>query len=167
MKQDRTKFRIIELPPFDAVSSGVDKDFDFSEKGILGKFGRYFSDIKPTDRDRFMPRDFLFFDKTQNGLVWWWALAPGMDDGSYEHVHFDGGYFLTYTFVDQDNETNNRLYQEALEFIEESEIFELDERENHYSMGHIITPEKIIEKQGFSMMETFIPIKLKDVNVND
>ncbi len=154
-------FRIIELPPFTAVSSGVDKEFDFSPKGILGKFDAYFSAIKLLPKDSFMPRDFLFYDKQNNGLVWWWALAEGMDDGGYEHINFDGGYYLCYTYVDQDNETNERLYNEAINFINDSGIFELDERPNHYSMGHIITPAEIIAKQGFAIMETFIPVKLK------
>jgi len=49
------KFRIVSLPPFKAASSGVDKNFDFSAEGILGKFDAYFSDIKPLPRDDFMP----------------------------------------------------------------------------------------------------------------
>ncbi len=36
-------FRIVYLPPFEAVSSGADKEFDFSPEGILGKFDAYFS----------------------------------------------------------------------------------------------------------------------------
>lgn len=67
------EFRIIELPPFTAESSGVDLNFDFSEKGVLGKFDAYFSAIKPVARDCFMPRDFLFYDPENKGLVWWWV----------------------------------------------------------------------------------------------
>lgn len=154
-------FRIIELPAFTAVSSGVDTAFDFSENGNLGKFDAYFSAIKPLPKDSFMPRDFLFFDKEANGMVWWWALADGMNDGGFEHVEFDGGYYLCYDYVDQDDETNGKLYNEAMKYIEESGIFELDERPNHYSMGHIITPAEVNKKQGFAVMETFIPIKMK------
>ena len=154
-------FRIIELPPFTAVSSEADPDFDFSEGGKLGKFDAYFSAIKPLPEDSFRPRDFLFFDKEKNALVWWWALAEGMDDGGFEHVEFEGGFFLCYNFIDHDEETNGRLYREALKYIEDSGVFELDERPNHYSMGHIITPVAVAQKQGFAVMETFIPIKIK------
>lgn len=155
------EYRIIEIPAFTAVSSGVDTDFDFSEKGKLGKFSEYFSAIKPLPKDSFMPRDFLFLDKEQNGLVWWWALAEGMDDGGFEHVEFEGGFYLCYNYVDHDEETNARLYKGALKYIEDSGVFELDERENHYSMGHIITPVAISEKQGYAVMEAFLPIKIK------
>jgi len=48
-----------------------------------------------------------------------------------------------------------------MEYIKNSEIFELDVRSNHYSMGHIITPKEITNAQGWAQMETFIPIRLK------
>ncbi|WBW96233.1 hypothetical protein [Oceanirhabdus sp. W0125-5] len=155
------EFKIISLPPFKAASSGVDKDFDFSSNGILGKFDKYFSAIKPLERDRFMPRDFLFFDEEQQGMVWWWALSEDMDDGGNEVVDFEGGYYITYVYKDGDEETNSRLYNEALEYIKNSDVLQLDIRPNHYAMGHIITPSEIIEAQGWAQMETFIPVKLK------
>jgi len=155
------KFRIISLPPFTAALSGVDKNCDFSENGLLGKFDKYFSAIKPSPRDDFMPRDFLFFDEEKKGMVWWWALSEDMDNGGNEVVDFDGGYYLTYAYKDGDEETNGKLYREALGYICNSEIFELDVRPNHYAMGHIITPSQVIKAQGWAQMETFIPIKLK------
>lgn len=155
------EFRIISLPPFKAASSGVDEEFDFSSDGILGKFDKYFSAIKPSDRDSFMPRDFLFFDEEKQGMVWWWALSEDMDDGCNEVVDFEGGYYITYVYKDGDEETNGKLYNQALEYIKNSDIFELDIRHNHYAMGHIVTPSEIIKAQGWAQMETFIPIKLK------
>lgn len=155
------KFRIISLPAFKAASSGVDKNFDFSPSGVLGKFGTYFSAIKLSDRDSFLPRDFLYFDEEKQGLIWIWALSEDIDSGGNEVIDFDGGFYLTYTYKDGDEDTNEKLYNEALKYIEESEVFELDIRPNHYSMGHIITPSEIIEAQGWAQMETFIPIKLK------
>ncbi|HWQ59440.1 MAG TPA: hypothetical protein VN540_10505 [Clostridia bacterium] len=155
------EFRIVHLPPFRAASSGVDKEIDFSDAGILGKFNAYFSGIRPEARDDFMPRDFLFFDDQEGGLVWWWALSEGMDDGGYGIADFDGGSYLTYTFRDGDEETNGIRYREALKYIENSGIFEFDARPGHYAMGHIITPREIIDAQGWSQMEVFMPIKLK------
>ncbi|KAB1439882.1 hypothetical protein [Candidatus Galacturonibacter soehngenii] len=155
-------FKIISLPSFQAASSGVDTNFDFSSNGILGKFDSYFSSIEPSDRDNFMPRDFLFYDKRENGMVWWFALAEGMEDGGNQVVDFEGGLYLTYVYQDGDEEENNRLHTKALDYIEQSTIIELDERHNHYTMGHIITPKEVIKRQGFAQMETFIPIKLME-----
>lgn len=157
-------FRMISLPPFTAVTSWPDPEGDFSPNSILGKFNDYFSSITPSSRDSFMPRDFLFFNRAAGALEWWWALEEGMPDGGYEKVAFDGGCYLTYCYRDQDQETNEKLYQEALKYIEDSDIFELDERPNHYSMGHIITPPEIIQAQGPVMMEAFVPIKLKSAS---
>ncbi len=154
-------FRIISLPPFTAVTSGPDPDFDFSPNGVLGKFNDYFSAITPSPRDAFMPRDFLFFNKEAGGLEWWWALEEGMPDGGHEKVAFDGGLYLTYVYWDHDEETNSKLFQDALDYINSSEAFELDERPGHYAMGHIITPPEVIQALGNGMMEAFVPVKLK------
>lgn len=153
-------FRIISLPAFKAASSGVDKNFDFSEEGILGKFDQFFSKKKVSPRDNFMPRDFLYYDEVQNGMVWIWALTEDSDSEGYETIDFEGGLYLTYTYKDGDEEENERLYNEAIKYINESNIFSLDIRPNHYVMGHIITPSEVINAQGWAQMETFIPIKL-------
>lgn len=153
--------RIISLPPFTAATSGPDPEMDFSPNGKLGKFNEYFSSITPLPRDSFMPRDFLFFNEEAGGLEWWYALEEGIPDGGFCHVSFDGGLFLTYTYRDMDNEENDRLYQESVKWIENSDIFELDLRPGHYGMGHIITPPEVIEAQGFALMEVFIPLKQK------
>lgn len=125
-------YRIISLPSFTAVTSGPDPDMDFSPQGRLGKFNAYFSAITPSPRDAFMPRDFLFFNAGAGGLEWWWALEEGMPDGGFPKVFFEGGIYLTYTYRDHDQEENNRLYQEAVAFVNSSAVFQLDERPGHY-----------------------------------
>lgn len=154
-------FRIVSLPPFQAASSGVVRDFDFSPAGALGRFNEYFSAITPSPRDSFMPRDFLCFDGESQGAVWLYALSEGMDCGGYEVVNCEGGFYITYTYRDGDEEANHRLYQEAAAYIEASEVLALDVRPGHLAMGHIITPPEVIAAQGWAQMEVFIPIKLK------
>lgn len=155
------EFRVISLPRFTAATSGIDTNFDFSPDGVLGKFEAYFSAIKPGDRDSFRPRDFLYFDEEQKGMVWIWALSEEMDPAGNEIIEFEGGCYLTYAYKDGDEEAHNKLYKEALDYIKQSEVLELDIRPGHYSMGHIITPPEVIEAQGWSQMETFIPVKVK------
>ena len=84
-----------------------------------------------------------------------------MPDGGHEKVAFDGGLYLTYVYWDHDEETNGKLFQDALDYINSSEAFELDERPGHYAMGHIITPPEVIQALGNGMMEAFVPVKLK------
>ena len=154
-------FRIISLPPFTGVISGSDPKFDFSPAGVLGKFNEFFSAITPSPRDSFMPRDFLFFNQEKQGLEWWYAIEEGMPDGGFEKVTFDGGIYLTYFYWDHDEDTNQKLYAEAVKYIKASGVFQLDERPGHYSMGHIITPPEAIQALGNGMMEAFVPVKLK------
>lgn len=142
-------YRIISIPAFRAVLSGVDSNFDFSENGVLGKFNNYFSKLKPRPQDSFSPRDFLYFDEKQGGLVWMYALADDMDTEGYDTLDFDGGYYVTYHYKDGDEAQNECLYNEVLAWIEQSKVLALDKRENHYPMGHIITPPAIIEAQGW------------------
>ncbi len=156
------EFRVISLPPFQAASSGLVRDFDFSPESPLGKFNDYFSAITPSPRDSFMPRDFLCHAAEENAMIWLLALSEGMDSGGYEVVDCEGGFYLTYTYWDGDEETNCRLYGEALAYIEDSGVFALDIRPGHYPMGHIITPPEVISVWGRAQMETFIPIKLKE-----
>lgn len=155
------KFNIVSLPPFRAASSGVDPQFDFTPEGKLGKFMRYFSAIQPSDRDAFLPRDFLYFDEEQQGFVWMYALSEDIEDGGHEIIDFEGGNYVTYSYKDGDDEANKILYEEALQYISSTEQLELDIRPNHYAMGHIITPPEIIEAQGWAQMQTYVPVKLK------
>ena len=156
-------FRIIELPAFKAASSGVDSNFDFSEKGILGKFDAYFSALTPSLRDSFMPRDFLFFDAVNGGMVWLYALSEEIDAGDFDVIDVEGGYFLTYVYKDGDEKARRELFEETKDYIAKLDSLELDISETRFMMGHIITPKRIIEQQGWSQMENFIPIKLKEL----
>lgn len=155
------EYRIISLPPFRAASSRLDTAGDFSEDGLLFRFDRYFSAIRPCPRDSFMPRDFLYYDEARGGMVWIYALSEDIDAGENETLDFEGGYYLTYAYRDGDGEENDRLYKGALEFLAENGALELDIRPGHYVMGHIITPPDLIEAQGWAQMETFIPVKRK------
>lgn len=154
-------FRIISIPPFKAVTSGVDTNFDFSNSGILGKFNTYFSKLLPKPQDNFAPRDFLYFDEEKGGMAWIYALTDYINTEGFETFDFDGGLYVTYHYKDGDHEENERLYKEVLEWIEKSDSFELDKHENHYPMGHIITPPEVIKAQGFAIMESFVPIRFK------
>lgn len=154
------QFRIISLPSFKAVTSEVDKEFNFSSTGKLGKFDAFFSKITPKPQESFMPRDFLYYDEEKKGMVWIWALTESGETGSFDTLDFEGGYYLTYVYKDGAEEENGKLYKEALQYIEQSKILTLDVHANHYSMGHIITPPDIIKAQEWAQMEVFIPIKL-------
>lgn len=153
-------FRIISLPPFKAVTSGLDKVGDFSDDGILRSFDKFFSSVTPKPSESFMPRDFLYYDEEQQGMVWLWALTENGETGGFETMDFDGGLYITFAYPDRDGQAHDRLQKEVLDYVENSDFLELDIRPNHYSMGHIITPKAVMEAQGWGQMEVFIPVKI-------
>lgn len=155
-------YKIVYVPPFKAVSSGLDKEFDFSEDGILGKFNNYFSKLKPKSEDNFSPRDYLYYDSKNQGMVWIYALTDYMNTEGFETFDFDGGNYLIYEYIDGDDERREELYNIAMDWIKSNDKIELDERENHYSMGHIITPRDIIDALGHAYMRAYIPVKIKN-----
>lgn len=153
--------RIISLPPFTAVTSEVDTVGDFAEDGILRSFDKFFSKVVPEWKERFMPRDFLYYDEENGGMVWIWALTESGETGGFKTVEFEGGLYATFVYRDGNGEEHDRLHKAAHDYIEASDILEFDIRPNHYSMGHIITPKAVMEAQGWGQMEVFIPVKLK------
>lgn len=58
-----------------------------------------------------MPRDFLYYDEENKGMVWLWALT-------------------------ESGETHDRLHKEVYDYIKASDILELDIHPNRYPMGH-------------------------------
>lgn len=153
-----TTFRVISLPPFRAAISGVSVDCAFTPDSVLGKFDQWFSNIKLTPRDSFMPRDFLYFDEKRNGMVWMYALSEDIDPGEFEVIDFPGGLYLTYAYRDGGMEENAALFNEAMLYLTSSDILMSDK--DRTTLGHVITPKEVAEAQGWAQMETYIPVKL-------
>jgi hypothetical protein len=153
------EYVLIQLPEFDAIVSGVDKTFDFSKEGVLGRFDAYYSTQKPSPNDSFLPRDFLYFDAFQGGLVWMYAIHEGMTPHAFQTVRVPAGWYLIYHWVDGDDEQGGKMYQGALEYLKTLRCFELDETEGRHAMGHIVTPSDAAVLQGFAVMRTYLPVK--------
>ena len=84
-----------------------------------------------------------------------------MDAGGFETVDFEGGLYLTYVYRDGDEQEGARLRDAALRYLADSPALELDPTPGRFAMGHIITPAEVISAQGWSQMETFLPVRLK------
>ena len=41
-------------------------------------------------------------------MVWWYAIFEGLDTENYEVVDFDGGYYLTFAYVDGDDTEHDK-----------------------------------------------------------
>ena len=81
--------------------------------------------------------------------------------GRYEIIDFEGGLYAAAMSVDGDDDIMNRVYSGIMEWLQTSG-FELDEREGHRAMGHMVNPTDDIKKGlGYRQMDIYVPIKLR------
>ncbi|HWI52729.1 MAG TPA: GyrI-like domain-containing protein [Symbiobacteriaceae bacterium] len=143
--------RIIELPSAKMVTSG-DKD--------LNGFDQWWSRIDRERKDRFFPRDFMWFDRETKRPVWFYALPEGVSDtGGYETVDFPGGLYAVAISKDGDDRDGERVYQLVKEWVQDSGCFALDEQPGRYTMFHVITSDTAFRAMGYRQLDLFIPIK--------
>lgn len=144
--------RIIGLPECKMVTSGTRsiEDFDL-----------WFTEVNKTRKDPFFPRDFMWFDKENNRMVWYYVMPDGLEDtNGYEIVHFPGGLYAAAVAEDENDADGERVYKGILEWIQNSSCFELDEGPGHYTMFHVITPDAAFQVMGYRQLDIFVPIKV-------
>ena len=156
--------RIVELPQCRMASSGpADEGNPFIENGVLRSFGEWFSVVDQTRTDRFFPRDFMWYDRETQRLVWYYVLPDGITDtGGFEVVDFEGGLYAAHISKDGDEADGERVYAGIKVWLAESDHFLLDERPGHYDLFHIITPPRVAEAIGYSQLDIYVPIKLRE-----
>lgn len=143
--------RLISLPACKMVSSGLGNFGDPS----FDQFDQWFSAFPRTE----FPKDFLWYDNERHNLVWWYQYCDSMDTKDFPIDEFDGGLYACAVSKDGDDEDGERVYAGIKKWIEESNRFVLDERANHYTMSHIITPPELQDILGYLQLEILVPIK--------
>ncbi len=152
--------RVLALPKCRMVTSGMETGAPFAPESKLTAFSTWFSKIAATDR--FMPRDFLWYDAEIPGMEWCYVYSEGMDTGDFEVVDFDGGLYAAAISVDEDDTDGTRVYEGIKAWIAECG-FALDERPRHRTMFHIPTPASAKKVMGFNQLDIFVPIKGTEV----
>ena len=149
--------RIVELPKCRMATSGYDT-FDKT----LGDFDKWWPDYdKKRKGISFSPLDFLWFEDGYG--VWWMAVendAVSEDTGGYDIIDFEGGIYAAAISVDGDDDINGRVYEGIKRWIETSG-FDLDERNGHRTMCHMIITENIKKGLGYDQLDIYVPIRLK------
>jgi len=144
--------RIVELPSATMATSG-DRD--------LEGFDHWWSGVDRTRKDRFFPRDFMWFDPAANRLVWYYALPDGVSDtGGYDTVEFPGGLYAAAISIDQDDADGERVYQAVREWVARSGCFALDEGAARHTLFHVITPDSAFRAMGYRQLDLYIPIRV-------
>ncbi len=148
---NRTGIRIVELPAA-RMASSLGHDLD--------EFDAWWSALDKARSDKFYPRDFMYFDKKMNDLVWLYALpATDIDTGGFQLVDFKGGLFAVAVSIDRDDVDGERVYGEIQAWIKESGCFSLDETEDRLSLFHVITSDEAASKMGYRQLDIYVPIR--------
>jgi hypothetical protein len=122
------------------------------------EFDNWWSNIDT--KDYITPRDFMYSDGENNGMIWLFAPPIGFTDvGKYEWVDFPGGLYAVGTAKDGDEEDSENTKEMISQWIKDSGCFE--ETNQRYTMSHISTPKIFKEKMGYHLTEFFVPIVAK------
>ena len=155
--------RIVELPKCKMVSSGYALgEAPFAKGGTLERFMDWWSQYDKSRTDRWFPRDFLMFGREQDALIWLYAIPDDAAvDCAYDIIDFEGGLYAAAVAIDGDFEDEQRVYGGVKEWVNSSAVFALDEKEGHYDLCHVITPEHAHKAMGYMQLEIYVPIKLR------
>ena len=153
-------FKVIEIPKFKAVSSGLDTfENIFGENGFNNwlKEKKIIRNAAPYEGCDFMCEE---GDKA----IWIWAVEDWVketDVSPYELIEFEGGIYVVGVADENDNEDIGDVYNSLLKWIQDSNVFELDVRPEHGIIFHRVGCGRIEDITGIAQQEMFIPIKIK------
>lgn len=128
----------------------------------LARFDRWFSEVDKRRVDKFFARDFMWYDPAQNESVWWYALPQNecMPEWLRE-IAFGGGYYAAAVSRDEDDVDGDRVYRGIKKWVDESGYFTLDEKNGRQTLFHIIGTPETHKAMGYSQLEIYVPIALK------
>lgn len=67
------------------------------EKETLKRFDKLWTKFDMKRKDRFFPRDFMWWDEGSKATIWWYAVEDWVtetDAGGFELFDFEGGMLL-------------------------------------------------------------------------
>ena len=152
--------RIVTLPACRMATSGV-KQGDNHER-----FSKMWGRLDSQRKDRFFPRDFMFYDHEKGNTVWWYAVEDWVtedDTEGFKIIDFDGGLYATAVGRDFLGDIAMNAYNGIKDWVAKHDNFELDERPGHYVMFHATGPDYAL--LGYTQVEYFFPIRIvKKIN---
>lgn len=152
--------RVIEIPKFRAVSSGL-KTFDeiFGEGGFSQWQEAHCHLIKDLI---YASPDFMWHEGDKN--VWIWAVNDNVteaDTAPYDIIEFEGGMYLVATGDENDGGDLNETVSCMMKWIETSDVFEYGDFPKS-GMCHMPNGGGSIDKAlGIAQQEIFLPLKFR------
>jgi len=156
--------RVIEIPPFRAVSSGPDT---FANIFGEGGFDQWMQAHGHLCRDMLYAHpDFMWHEEDDiDKSVWIWAIKDDVteeDCAPYEIITFEGGMYLVATANEDDPKDLGKTYKGMMKWIKKSKVFDSDHRPGRYGMCHMTGCGAIQQALGFAQQEIFLPVKFKE-----
>ena len=155
--EKKADIRIVELPACRMATSGVSRDDDHKQ------FNEMWMKLHERRKDRFFPRDFMWYDKEQRGTVWWYAVEEWVteaDTDGFGFVDFEGGMYATAIVADFDYNEALRAYNGVKDWITRHVNFEMDERPEHEALFHA-SSSAVSQSLGYNQVEYYFPIRVK------
>ena len=154
--EKKVDVRIVELPSCRMVTSGV-KNGDNHKR-----FEKMWKKLDKKRKDRFFPRDFMWYDERTGKMVWWYAieeLVTEEDTAGFKIIDFEGGVYATMIVPDFGYSEALRAYNSLNTWVAEHDNFELDERQGHKALWHVTKPDtrKLL---GYRQVEYFFAIRI-------
>jgi AraC family transcriptional regulator len=146
------KIKIVKIPACKVISSGR---FAIGDE-VCNKFSE---SILKKQSDLF-PHDFMWFDSKAGKMVWYYVLLnKNISINGFEIIDFEGGLYASAVAKDGDDADGKLVYNTIKEWIDQSDCFELDEREEHQTMFNMPLP-CTKEIMGYAQIEIYVPMKI-------
>lgn len=148
--------RIVALPPCKMATSGVRNGDNHK------RFENMWKRLDKKRKDKFFPRDFMWYDESSGKMVWWYAIEDWVteaDTAGFDIVDFEGGLYATVIVPDFDYTKAKRAYDNLKVWITEHDNFALDQRQGHNALWHVTSPDtkKLL---GYRQVEYFFAIRV-------
>jgi hypothetical protein len=147
--------KIITLPKCSIVTSG---------EGDQKKFNQMWSELDQKRKDKFFPRDFMFFNEKTQKEVWLYAVEEWVtenDTQGFEIIDFEGGIYATCIAPQKPFEEALKVYNVIQDWVNSSKAFALDVNEKRPHLWHVVGTSLTDKALGYRQIEIFVPIKLR------
>ena len=159
--------RVLEIPKFRAVSSGID-----TYGNIFGK--RDFIKWQESHQDIFKKSiyghayDFMWhIDNNMEKTIWIWAIEDWVteaDTAPYEIIEFEGGTYVVATADVNDQADVGEVVGSMTKWIETSGVYEPYKRNGHDGAGHMIGGG-LNKTLGIAQYELFMLVRKRNTNM--
>jgi len=147
--------RVMEIPAFRAISSGFGNPDDiFGNNHVDFKFVKQ---APPYDAP-----DLAWFEGDE--AIWIWAAKDDLteeDIAPNKFIDFDGGIYVVGVADENEPKDCGDVYTQIMEFIINSENFELNDYPGHRVLFHRIGCDEVQKALGMAQQEIFVPVKIR------